>query len=335
MLDKLIGARGHAIHVRTVLFSVYDLIVRPYPWRLAWATCFGLCARMMNLLTFFAAIKGIFVAMQPEPYAAKAQQILNSFGIAAQVSHDEMVLAVVAGLLLVNIAAIAASYARSAAVRSLQMRFLADAEGRGQNVTPAQGRFLIDRAVPAIDTVVRISEIGLFCFVVCAVIAWINATMLLILLPLFVFIPLTILATSRRRLRLIADRQKTGGEYRQISHKVAGSPAVAATAKAARQNYISASFAMQKFQLRSQQASALMMTLGLAAIILYVAIGWDTQAGNGQAGLSLPIIFIVLALRQMTVYASELGQQFSLLLELRSEIGMLEDCVRLVNAGRR
>ncbi|MDX2260000.1 MAG: hypothetical protein NW205_13930 [Hyphomicrobiaceae bacterium] len=320
MLKKLKGPGGTlrpAAHATSVLAYLRDTVLRGHLARLGGAAALGTLARILNLLAFVAAIKAILVVLDAPRLSAELTPLLQQWGIGITLSAQTAVLYAVGLLVTLNVLALLAAFARQWAVASFQSAFVSRALAPAAPVDIDHDRFILERVAPAIHLIVKLAEIALFAIVVVGLIALISPRLMLILLPLMLLIPGGVIIARRRRLRLLAQRKSARAAY------LAGAPDRADDssdlgpwAAGPRLAYADAVLAVQRFQMRNQQIGILATSLGLVAIILYLAYG--VSGPLAATSLAPPLIFVVLALRQLMVYANEAGRDLSSLLELRS-----------------
>jgi hypothetical protein len=291
--------------------------------RLTLVSCLGALTRFLTLITFVAALKGVLVTINAEKYAAYLQKMLENRGYAFSISGGDVILCIVGFLVVINICAEVARHARFSAVSSLQDRFLAASVQNTDQIKLASDRFLIDQVAPAIDVVARLAEILLFSCMIFVAVALINLNMVLFLIPVFALIPLPGLMARRHRLRI---REKKSKASRKYVREFPESPDDPEQAKewidTERKDYIAAIRGLEKYQLQSKGIGSLVMAVGVIALIAYLPF---IETGSMQLlSIPLPIIFIVLALRQVLSQANEFGRDLSTLLELRTGLNALE-----------
>ena len=313
------------MHTKTILTYVYEQVIRGNWLQLLFAACLGAAARFLNLLSFVAALKAALIAIDTDHFISLANKYLTKYGIEFSMSKGTLIIVVIAVVAAISIMASLMKYARAYCVSRLQSRFLREAAQSKMDLNIKSDQFLIDKVAPSIDTVVTLFEIMLFCFVVCVFIAMIDVHIVLFMLSVLVFIPVMGLFASRRRLRVARQRDVAQKEYERNFPLGAagGKEKLASWIDQERQTYISAVQNVKMYQLQVQRTNQLAMTVGLIALIIYISI-----VGMGSARLisiSLPLIFIVLALRQVVAQANEFGRGLSLLLELRNKLDVVSE----------
>jgi hypothetical protein len=309
-------------HAKTVLAFVYDKVVRQNRARLMYVASLGALSRFLNLLAFVGALKGVLVAIKSDAYAAFLQRVLTRQGFDVSVSGSDVVLIVIATLIAINICASLANHFRFLGVSELQEQFLATAVRDAGEVKLNSDRFLIDRVAPAIDVLAKLAEILLFSLMIFVTIAFINLNIVLFLFPLVLMIPLPGLMARRHRLRVIEKKRRALEEYKNaFPEEAADEERLSKWIEVERNDFISASRALRKNQLQSRQISNFVLALGFIALIAYMPF---IEFNSVQLlSIPLPLIFIVLALRQVMAQANEFGRDLSTLLELRNGIKVL------------
>ncbi len=309
-------------HAKTVLAFIYDNVVRENWPRLLYVASLGALSRFLNLLTFVGALKGVLVAINSDEYATFLQRVLTRQGFDIPVSGSDVILIVVATLIAINIGASLAGHIRFSGVTKLQERFLSTAVSDPDEIELATDRFLIQRVAPAIDVLVRLAEVLLFSLMIFVTIAFINFNIVLFLIPVFLIIPLPGLMARRNRLRIVEKKRKAFEKYNSaFPDKANDEERWSEWIKVERAGYISAYRAPQKHQLQTRQISNFVLALGFIALIAYMPfINFNKMQ---LLSVPLPLIFIVLALRQVMSQANEFGRDLSTLLELRDGIKIL------------
>jgi len=310
-------------HAKKVLAFIYEKVVLPYWMRLALVACLGALTRFLTLISFVAALKGVLVAINAEQYAAFLQKVLENRGYAFSISSGDIILGIIGLVVFINICADVARHARFSAVSSLQERFLAASVQSTDQIKFTSDRFLIDRVAPAIDVVARLVEILLFSCMIFVAVAVINLNMVLFLIPIFALIPLPGLMARRRRLQMLDQKKNASRKYESAFPQSPHDPEQAKEwIETERKDYIAATRGLQKYQLQSKRIGSLVMAVGIIALIAYLPF---IETGSMQLlSIPLPIIFIVLALRQVLSQANEFGRDLSTLLELRTGLNALE-----------
>ena len=319
--DKIVSPAVQ--HAKKVLAFINENVIIPYWMRLMLVACLGALTRFLTLITFVAALKGVLVAIDSERYAAFLQKVLENRGYAFSISGGDVILGVIGLLIVINICAEVARHARFSAVANLQEQFLAASVQSTDEIKLASDRFLIDRVAPAIDIVARLAEILLFSCMIFVAVAAINLNMVLFLIPIFALVPLPGLMARRRRLRMLEQKSKASRKYVSEFPESPDDPERAKEwIDTERKDYIAAIRGLQKYQLQSKGIGSLVMAVGVIALIAYLPY---TETGSMQLlSIPLPIIFIVLALRQVLSQANEFGRDLSTLLELRTGLIALE-----------
>ena len=310
-------------HAKTVLGFIYDKIVLPYPVLLSVVSALGAFSRFLSLLSFVAAFKAVFVAIAADTYAAHLQKLLSRQGFDFAVSGGDVILITICVLIAITVLADVTRYVRFMGVSYLQDKVLADAVSKIDKVRLASDRFMVERVSPAIDTLVKLLEICLFSLLILVTIAFINLYIVLFLIPLFAMIAVPGLLAKRYRLRTVDKKKKALSAYQNQFPTKAQSPEdVRAWIDNERKEYLSASNAVKKYQLQSQRVSLLLIATGVIALVAYLP---HTNFGSVKfLSIPLPIIFIVLALRQVLQQANEFAASLSNLLELRDGLETLE-----------
>ncbi len=303
-------------HIQAVLGFILNELVRERWGRMIAIATVGTFGRILNLLTFVAALKGFLVAINPEKFAATVEKAFASQGMTVSVSKMDLVLFVVAGLVVLNIMAFIVSRVRHWAISKLVRQFLADAVKNTDDLDVTYDDFLINRVAPSIDNVIRLIEVVMFSGLVCTFIAIISPKIALFLLPVLIVIPLAVLIAGRHRLKVADDKRRAISAYKEGFPKdTTNKMRVQKWIENEREDHIASTLDTRQEQLRPQQIGNLVMAAVFIALIVYVA---NTELGSFDLlSIPLPLIFIVLALRQMLGYAREFGTTLSKLLELR------------------
>ena len=299
-------------------FVLQKLVSKSWP-QFLFVAILGTGARFLSLATLVIALKGFIVALNPEHFAKIAQNLFSPLGYTAAISKIELISAIVLALVTISLLAFVAHYARGVAIRALMRRFLDSAVEEETQLNISTDEFMINRVAPSIDIIVKLIEIVIFSGLVCLCLALISPSIALFLLPVLAIIPLAVLFASRHSLRLADKRVRAHSNYKStFPKKTDDASYIDKWINTERKDYITARFNTQQQQLQSQQYNNLILAAALSFLMLYVSFAGIESVD--MLSVPLPLIFIVLALRQMLIYAKEFGMNFSKLMDLRQGV---------------
>lgn len=303
-----------------VLTFIFEHLLRKRWGLLLMAAVLGATGRLLSLLSFVAAIKGVFVAMDAGAVSGAIERQLQSHGITVAVTSEEIVLGAAAVVGLTSLLAALANAGRFRSIRMLQEEFVAAAADDEPASGLAYDKFMIERVAPSINNLVRMLEIILFVGAVLVFIAWTTPSILLFLVPILILMPLGAMLAGRKRLRLQDSQRRMLKAYgKGFPRGAAATPeARRAWIQNERKAYVGSMLALRRAELKSQQIATLVMSAALVALVIY--LGHAELEKLTLTSISFPFIFTVFAIRQIMTYANEFGANASKLLDLRSGI---------------
>lgn len=300
----------------SVLKFVFNTLVRSNLGAVFAAACLGTLSRMLGLLSLVVALKGIIIAIDAKHFSEALQELLQERSFDITLTSTRLMVTVIGVLIVIQCGAIAAGYKRFASIAKLQRSLLDDLIA-DRKVVLDNDKFAIEKIVPAIDTFIRLLEISMFSILIIAFLAFVSPAVLLFLITVFICIALFVPFSDRRRLRIEQDRKVASQKYKRSYPKRCDEPeSMERWIKNERHAYVQATLRGRKHQLQSQQLSNLAVSGGIGALIVYLY--WVGFPRVEPSLVPLPLLFIILAIRQLIVYANEFGKCLSTLLELRA-----------------
>lgn len=309
-------------HVRAVLAFTLQHIVHRNWLSFLLVAMLGTLSRLLGLMSFVVALKGLLVTMRPETFVGVAQKALNSVGYSGTVAPGDVVTIVAGTLIVIGLLAYAASQARLWGISRLQRQFLDEALANKSALDSEQDTFMIERAAPAIDLVVSLLEVILFSCAVLAFVAFVSPTIIAFLIPILALMPLAATISGRHRLRLKEQERMAYKQYiKRFPQAGEAEAATEAWVKGPRWDYITARFNTKKQKVRGQALGRLMMVAAIVALIVYLSR--SEVSSHDLHAISFPFIFILLGIRQLFNVAGEFGRNLSKLLDLRAGLHAL------------
>ena len=294
-----------------------------------WVAASGVAARVLRLLALVAALKAIFVTLHLEHYTEVLQLRAQTYGLQIGVTNGRVMLLVAGVLIILHSLVFLASAIRFRGGSALQEYYVWSLRRSIEPVDLDIDSFIIEKFCPAIDLSISLIEIAMFLFVLVLFVALMSPQTVLFLIPFVITIAAIVLVAGRRRLRLTEQRRNARQAYTRGHANIrSDNESRDQWFNVTRRKYIQSIQDARCQQHFAQQSTGLLMGVAVIAILIYISnVGLD----SGQMiSVSLPIIFIVLGLRQIMIAANEFGRHLSLLLELRNEATLVE---RILNAS--
>ena len=277
---------------------------------------------MVSLLSLMAAVKAVIIALNAQHYAEAATRLASRYR--AEIVIDKSEVVILAAALLLAIAGLSVMLARwrQAIVLGLQDRLLSLEGVQLEQGRLADDHYWINSIAPQVDSLVKVVEVLFFVGLIGAMIAFISVQVLWILIVSILLVALAILLAQRQRLRAYAELQRAQAAHQHAIARANSDVDVRRRwADSLRPEYIRAHRKFRSFHLNAQQAGHFVVALCIAGLVVYLPT--HQMIGSDLALAPLPVIFIIIALRQSLHYAIELGQLVSGLLELRSRLNVL------------
>ena len=317
------SVRPALLRAKVVLKFLFREVYAKSYLSISWIAICGVTARLMRLFALVAALKAIFVTINLQKFAEALQLQADAYGFGIMVTSETVILLIVSILALLHLLVFVASSLRFRGVRALQEAYINAQKDSAKEVDLKVDCFVIEKFCPAVDISISLIEIAMFLFILILFVALISPQTVLFLLPFIALIAGIVLFAGRRRLRLIEQRRKarqayTRGHAASINDRELFDTWLSET----RPDYIKTIREWRSQQQATQQLTGLLMGAAIIAVLVYIsAIGLDSST---LLTVSFPIIFVVLALRQIMIAANEFGRHLSLLLELRNEAAVVE-----------
>ncbi|MCP3868558.1 MAG: ABC transporter ATP-binding protein [Gammaproteobacteria bacterium] len=283
----------------------------------------GVLGRLLSLVGFAMTLQAIVAAIKPESILRILNKVLSKLEIPITIDGDYVIPLLMIAILLVYGSNWIVQYVRSLLMRRINQRIFSDIRNFAPQRVMDEDIFIIEQGPAAAQAAEKCMEVSLFIIMILTLFIFISPTLVLMLLPILAVLVVIQILGDRVKLRELKEQNDTRSTYiNEFDPSGKAQKRIKPENNTYRQSLIEARENRRHRVAVKPQSDTFIGAIAIVVIIYYL----DSLNLNSEYLAGLLILFVI-GLRYIISAGIEMSASVSRLLELRRDIGMINEIV--------